>query len=45
VVVSDALIGHRFQDVLQRVVRADGDRLTIAVFTCPGLRRVLAECK
>jgi hypothetical protein len=45
VVVSDALIGHRFQDVLQRVVRTDGDRLTIAVFTCPGLRRVLAECK
>jgi hypothetical protein len=45
VVVSDALIGHRFQDVLQRVVRADGDRLTKAVFTCPGLRRVLAECK
>jgi len=32
VVVGDALIGHRFQDVLQRVVCADGDRLTIAVF-------------
>jgi hypothetical protein len=45
VVVSDALIGYRFQDVVQRVVRADGDRLTIAVFTCPSLRRVLAECK
>jgi hypothetical protein len=45
VVVSDALIGHRFQDVLQRVVLADGDRLTKAVFTRPGLRQVLAECK
>jgi hypothetical protein len=32
VVVGDALIGHRFQDVLQHVVRAAGDRLTKAVF-------------
>ena len=31
-VVGDALIGHRFQNVLQRVVRANGDRLTKAVF-------------